>query len=259
MANEKTFSEVLFEEYLDSQGLTTFDYEKDWDGIPTHPDYTVCHDDRILIFDVKEFDYHQYHPGQLVCDNPCDRIRKKIERVRPQFKYFKDKPCCLVLYTHDPFVELHDETTMLGAMYGDFGLTMLFDTRTGSLVPDSKKQAFLTGGKLFRYESSKAQNQTISALVTLRYVHIGSRRYQKLFREARKTGEHISPNNVDFDIDEKRVGVIVWENAYAKIPFPRDLFCGSHDERWGIDGDAIAQTFVGAGILALEDFDKSES
>jgi len=259
MASGKTFSEWLFEEYLDSQGITTFDYEKDWDEIPTHPDYTVYHDGRILVFDVKEFDYREYQPGQLVCDNPCDRIREKINQVRTQFKYFKDKPCCLVLYTHDPFVELHEDTTMLGSMYGDFGFTMLIDTEKGSAIPGSDTQQFLTGGKMFRYESSKPQNQTISALVTLRYVNVGSRRYQKLFREARETGEHISPNNIDFDIDEKRVGVIVWENAYAKIPFPRDLFSGYYDERWGVDGDAIARTFVGAGILALEDSDKSES
>jgi len=247
MANEKTFSDQLFEEYLTSQGLTTFEYEKDWEGIPTHPDYTVYHDDRTLVFDVKEFDYHQYHPGQLVCDNPCDRIREKINQVRNQFKYFKDKPCGLVLYTHDPFAELHDETIMLGAMYGDFGLTMLFDTEKSSLVPDSKRQAFLTGGKMFRCESSKAQNQTISALITLRYVHVGSRRYQRLFRESLKTGERISTNTIDFDIDEKHVGVIVWENVYANLPLPRDIFSGSYDERWGLDGDALAQTFCGRG------------
>jgi hypothetical protein len=82
MANEKTFSDQLFEEYLISQGLTTFEYEKDWEGIPTHPDYTVYHDDRTLVFDVKQFDYHQYYPGQLVCDNPCDRIREKINRAQ---------------------------------------------------------------------------------------------------------------------------------------------------------------------------------
>src|SRR2546421_5962045 len=177
MSDAKTFSEQLFEEYLVSQSLTNFEYEKEWEGIPTHPDYTVYHNGRTYIFDVKEFDHKPLHSGQIVFDNPCTRIRKKIENVRNQFKYFKDKPCCLVLHTHDPLVELHEWTTVLGAMYGDFGVTILFDTEKGSAVPDSTRQAFLTGGKMFRYESSKLQNQTVSALVTLRYVYVGQRRY----------------------------------------------------------------------------------
>ena len=259
MPSEKTFSELLFEEYLVSQGISTFDYEKDWEGIPTHPDYTVYHNGNTFIFDVKEFDYHPLHPGQIVFDNPCDRIREKINKVRTQFKHFKDKPCCLVLYTHDPLVELHEWTTMLGAMYGDFGVTMLFAPEKGSAVPDSTRHAFLTGGKMFRYESSKPQNQTVSALVTLRHVYVGQRRYRKLFRDSLKTGEQISTSDVDFDIDEKLVSVIVWENAFARIPFPREMFAGFYDERWGIDGDVITRIFAGKGIIALEELDESEA
>lgn len=257
MSEAKPFSEQLFEEYLISQGITNFEYEKEWEGIPTHPDYTVHHNCSVYIFDVKEFDYQPLHPGQIVFDNPCTRIRKKIENVRNQFKYFKDKPCCLVLYTHDPLVELHEWTTVLGAMYGDFGVTMLFDPVKGAAVPDSSTQAFLSGGKMFRYESSKPQNQTISALVTLRHIHVGQRRYQKVFRESLHKGEPIA--TIDFDVDEKRLGVIVWENAFAGIPFPRGMFLGPYDERCGVDGDVITRNYAGNGILALEDLDKSES
>ncbi len=255
MSEAKTFSEKLFEEYLVLQDMTSFEFEKEWEGIPTHPDYTVYHNNSTFIFDVKEFDYRPLHPGQIVFDNPCDRIREKINEVRKrkQFKYFKDKPCCLVLYTHDPMVELHEWTTMLGAMYGDFGVTMLFDTENGSAVPDSTRQAFLTDGKMFRYESSKPQNQTISALVTLRYIHVGQRRYRKIFRESLKSVEPMA--DIDFDVDEKRVGVIVWENAHARVPLPRDMFLGSYDVRWGVEGDVITQIFTGKGILELEDLD----
>lgn len=258
MSNKKTFSDLLFENYLASQGMTTFDYEKDWEGIPTHPDYAVYHNDSTFIFDVKEFDYHQYDPGQLVSDNPCDRIRQKIVDVRNQFKYFKDKSCCLVLYTDDPMVELHDWTTMLGAMYGDFGVTLLFNALTGSVVTDSAKQAFISGGKMFPPKSSKPQHTTISALVTLRYVHVGQKRYQKTIRESLKKGGDVFPK-VDFDIDEKHLGVIVWENAFARIPFPRDMFSGSYDERWGLDGDLVTQVFSGEGVLAHRELDETES
>lgn len=259
MSEAKLLSETLFEEYLVSQGMTNFEFEKEWEGIPTHPDYTVYHNDNVYIFDVKEFEFQPLHPGQLISDNPCDRIRQKIHGVRNQFKYFKDKPCCLVLYTYDPMVELHDWTTMLGAMYGDFGVTMLFDTATGSAVPDSTKQAFISGGKMFRPKSSEPQNTTISALVTVRYVHIGQKRYQKIFRESLKTGDNVSPTKIDFDVDEKHLGVIVWENAFARIPFHRDMFSGFYDERWGLEGDVVTQVFSGESILAYRRLDETET
>lgn len=225
MGAEKNVSEQLFEDYLISQGITDFEFEKEWEGIPSHPDYVIYHDRRELIFDVKEFEFHYYPAGSFISDDPYARIREKINYVRNQFKYFKDKPCCLVLYTHDPMVELHDWTTVFGAMYGDFGVTMLFNTETGLAVADSTRQAFLSRGKMFRLESSKPQNTTISALITLRHVHV----------------------------EEKRnLGVIVWENAFANNPFPRDLFCGDYDERWGLDGDFLTRIFAGKAILNHE-------
>jgi hypothetical protein len=217
----KTVSELLFEQYLVSQGITAFEFEKVWPGIPTHPDYTFKHDEIDYVFDVKEFKDEEFVPpaaGAFAIE-PYGRIRAKINRARSQFKYFKDKPCCLVLYTLDPFVRLTEPHVVLSAMYGDLGFTTYWDLTTGSIVPNSTHRAFLHNGKMFRFESRQPQNQTISALITLRHTK------------------------------NAQLGVIVWENHLARIPFPRSVFCGPNDERWGKDGDEIKRLFVGSAMI----------
>lgn len=217
----KTTSEQLFEEYLVSQGITAFEFEKVWPGISSHPDYTIEHNGATYLFDVKEFKDEEFVPpsaGAFAVDR-YTRIRQKINTVRPQFKHFKDKPCCLVLYTLDPFVRLQEPFIVLGAMYGDLGFTTLWDHVTGSQVPGSTQRAFLQNGKMFRSESRQPQNQTISALITLRHARKGV------------------------------LGVIVWENYFARVPFPRTMFCGPYDERWGRDGDQLKRLFSGQRLL----------
>ena len=226
--SEKTISERLFEEYLLSQGINDFEFERLWPGIPTRPDYTIEHNGATYLFDVKEFKDEEFIPpsaGAFAVDR-YKLIREKINKVRPQFKHFKDKPCCLVLYTLDPFVRLQEPFIVLGAMYGDLGFSSLWNRVTGSQVPDSTRRAFLHNGKMFRSESREPQNQTISALITLRQVLKGV------------------------------LGVIVWENHFARVPFPRTIFCGPYDERWGKDGNQLKRLFIGealANIYALHE------
>jgi hypothetical protein len=160
----KTFSEELFEQYLVSQGFEDYEYEKLWDGIPTRPDYSLHVNDVTYIFDVKELD-EQPIPTGLFFRDPYARIREKINSARNQYKYFKDKPCCLVLWSFDPLVDVSDWVCTLGAMYGDFGLSIPLEMEKGSAVDDVSRETFLHNGKMFRLESSQPQNTTISALI----------------------------------------------------------------------------------------------
>lgn len=219
--DDKTVSEQLFEKYLASQGISAFQFEKAWQGIPTHPDYTVEYDGATYIFDVKEFRDEEFVPPDVgvFAVPPYDRIREKINQARSQFKHFKDKPCCLVLYTLDPFVRLLEPHIVMGAMYGDLGFTTLWDLDAGSPVPNSTQRAFLQNGKMFRSESRQPQNRTISALITLRHLSKG------------------------------RLGVMVWENDFARIPFSREMFRGPNDERWGRDGDYRKRIFAGTNVI----------
>jgi hypothetical protein len=45
---------------------------------------------------------------------------------------------------------------------------------------------------------------------------------------------------------------MVWENVYARVPLPRDLFNGPCDERYGLDGGDITRIFCGS---VFEEFD----
>lgn len=226
MQIEKPVSESLFEEYLISQSMTTFEFEKVWEGIPTRPDYTVQHNGAVYLFDVKQFENQTVIPrgGGGFAIERYGRIRQKIDQVRSQLKYFKDKPCCLVLYTLDPFIRLQEPSVVLGAMYGDLGYNTLWDMTAGSPVPDSTRPAFLRNGKMFRSESRRKQNQTISALITLRQI-----------------GRN------------KGLGVIVWENDFARIRFPREIFRGPYDSRWGREGDRVKRVFAGDALLDFEE------
>jgi hypothetical protein len=55
----------------------------------------------------------------------------------------------------------------------------------------------------------------------------------------------------DFDSEERQLGVIVWENAVARIPLSRDLFTGLYDERWGVEGDDQRIVFRGEKLAEL--------
>ena len=60
----------------------------------------------------------------------------------------------------------------------------------------------------------------------------------------------------EFDLNEEYLSAIIWENVFARIPIPRDLFCGPYDERYGADGEIVTRVFAGEGILAYEQLDK---
>jgi hypothetical protein len=219
MTQERTTSESLFEEFLSSRGLIDFEFQKTWVGIPTRPDYTVQYNGVSYLFEVKEFIDKNFIPPSAGAFGvePYGRIREKINQATSQLKHFEDKPCCLVLYSLDPFVRLQEPHIVLGAMYGDLGFTTLWDLKAGSPLPGSTQRAFLKNGKMFRYESRR---QTISALITLRH------------------------------LCEGQLSVIVWENYLATLPFPRELFCGPYDERWGKDGNQLKRIFVGEALIA---------
>jgi hypothetical protein len=256
----RTTGERLFEEYLRSQGITDFEYEKEREGKRKRPDYTVRLD-REYLFDVKDFTYTDV-PACGSYD-PYQRLRSKIGEIREQFREYKDWPCCAVLYNDNAhLVDLNTPMIVQGAMYGDLGITMKFDTRTGSVVEGSEQEEFLSGGKMLlrgmKGGSAEVRNTTISALITLRQVRTGYARLCKDLRDRKgqpgfSLGGWVGAER-DFDHEEEHVGVIVWENAFARIPFPRPLFCGDFDERYGLDGEGnLRRVYEGRGVLEFEE------
>jgi hypothetical protein len=161
----RTPGEILFEQYLESQSLR-FTFEKQHAGKSKRPDYTIEWQGKPIVFDVKDFDPPDKLPTSFGFLDPYTRIREKIEQGREEFKEYKEFCCGLVLHNAgQPFVSLHEPDIVLGAMYGDSGLTFPVDTRTGVGDGSRLKRVFLGRGKMIRPNWAQPQNTTISAII----------------------------------------------------------------------------------------------
>jgi len=209
------------------------------------------------LFEVKEFDAPNardleiYMSGRFYAGEDSIRpIRAKINQAARQFKEFKDRCCCLVLYNPaNPFIHLEDWTDVMGAMEGEVAVTWEYDLKNDRPVEGSEKLAFTEGGKMRDCKTGHPQNTTISAILVLRHVNIGARRSYAKFRSL-PLGTCLS--ETDDDLNERRLGVVVLENRNARISLPRDLFDGPFDERYGPDRDQITRIFAGKGIKEYE-------
>ncbi len=241
-----TLGEKAFEEYLTEQGLS-YEFEKVQSGKQKRPDFTL-HLDVDHFFDVKDCQTDNMSGGYL---DPYRWLREQIEQGRRKFKEFKGSPCAIVMFAAggSDFI-LREPDFALGAMYGDFAIAVPVDTRSGS--PSASEMTFLGGGKMIRPGWSTPQNTTLSALITLRRVPIGQARLSDYVKRVEPDAQ-LWPGSdllkrLDFDITETRLGVMVWENAFATTPLTRDLFNGPFDERWGRHGDVVKRVYLGDGL-----------
>jgi hypothetical protein len=251
---QRTISEELFERYLESQGLT-FEFERPYEGRSRRPDYTVTIAGKDYLFEVKEFEPGDMPLGTSIYD-PYPPIRAKIDAARKKFKEFEGFPCCLVLHNRGAFVMTERHQVMLGAMYGDMGFKIPFDPSLGGMVGNAEV-AFLGRGKMIRPHWKEPENRRISAILTLRHYPLGRRRLSRWWEGIRaqiRAGliDRDAVPEPNFDFTEMGLGVIVWDNAYAEIPLPLDIFHGPYDERWSVVDNDQRMTFRGTGIVAAE-------
>ena len=254
-----TEGEILFQKYLISQGHAgLFEFEQPCPGKKRVVDYTLTHAGKKCLFDVKDFAPDIFPVGEAVgaySFDPYPRIREKIEQGREKFKEYKGLPCGLVLRNTGNFhVSLEDTSIMLGAMYGDAGISIPIGKLAGSAPAVS---TFLGRGKMIRPKWKTPQNTTISALITLRHVNVGQmklsayiKRHPELGRDLEKILQ-LDLAELGIDLEDRQLGVIVWENGFATAPFPRELFQGKYDVRWGIVGDSQQMIFRGEGLTEL--------
>src|SRR6267154_1341564 len=87
----RTVGEKLFEEYLYSQGITDFEYEKERDGKAAKIEYAVTLE-REYLFEVKDFEYTGILDDGYY--DPCQRLREKIGKLSKKFREYKEWPCC---------------------------------------------------------------------------------------------------------------------------------------------------------------------
>ena len=255
----RTPGEVWFEGYLGSQQIP-FEFEKEHPGKKKKPDYAIEWNGKTVLFDVKDFDPPKTVWRGFYTLDPYPAVREKIEQGRDKFKEYKEFCCVLVLYNREnPNVMLESPDIMLGAMYGDSGFTFPFNTKTGAGDASQLRPAFLGRGKMVRPKLPKPQNTTISALVTLGTI---KPHYLLLAEAYGAAGDGCTVQDCQAELERKVPSfntewalprVIVWHNAVARIPFPKDLFCGPYDTHFGVVGngeEGLAQqiTYRGSSL-----------
>lgn len=260
----KTVSEQAFEEYLPRRGLIAR-YEELPDGITKPCDYSLDLGGKTVRFDVKEWDPQPPSRGGYF--DPYVPIRQEIEEGREKFKQYKGRgePCVLVLCHYGRQLIMLDAPTIFGAMRGDLGWVVPFDTRTGVADTNRTEIGFLGGGRMVHQTPSgsvRVQNTTISAIAVLASLDVRSRQlrieYRKRKLAARRpmTMEECSSllEELDQQIESRdpELRVAVYDNPDATVPVPGEFPSGPYDERCGSDGSRFFRTYVGAGLAAIE-------
>ena|SRR5258708_7269732 len=216
--NERTEGERQFERYLNSAHYP-FEFEKSYAGRAKKPDYTVTAS-QVFLADVKDFDPFIPNLGFQQVD-VHSRIREKIQAGYKKFKEYKDFPCCVVLQNNgNPHVSVAEPAIVLGCMYGTVGFQV--PIYIGNGPPPAGNPPAPTPVFTGDAQMTATKNRTISALLSLREVAVGI------------------------------LGVIVWENAHARLPLSRELFRGTYDERFGLEDGYVQRIFCGSGMAELE-------
>ena len=250
--NRKNDGELLFEEYLQSQGLE-FEYEPEIPGTNNKIDYVIEHAGEPVYLEVKQI-YVEPPRGAPVW-NAYPPIRNHI---RDGVKQFKNLPNTInaPVFVAAPgsFIDLSAPHTMLDAMYGDLVFGVPFNTATGEADSTRITSEFQTGlGRMLPH--GRPQNQRISALISLF-------NYYTFPKEANlylQTNDGRSRDARWDDVWSGKAGlseqctpcVTVWENGLVRRPFPDELFRGPMDARWSVSGENQELDFVGHRRRAL--------
>jgi hypothetical protein len=267
---EKTESEILFEQYLQSHGHGHYQFQPEVKGTPRRPDYLLVVGESQIFLEVKQFEpTSEDFKMRGGAYDPYAPIREKIEAGRKKFKDLQDHTCCLVLFNRGrPLVDL-SWRFVYGAMLGRISVRMPFDPVKGQMLEGQAVQGFFgDGGKMHQYRNGKpvqTQNQTISAIIVLDQLPLGRRRFLADTRKKEaELGREFSLEESLSMLDGARgterdwgllqLRTVVCENPYARNPLPRELFTGPFDERYGdahTDGH-ITRIYCGDEIQNLE-------
>ncbi len=267
----KTVSEFLFEEYLQSNGLGYFQFEKELPGTSKKPDYSLSFRGQEILFEVKEFTAtdDDFRPGGRFYD-PYEPIREKINSAGKQFRDTEQYCCCLVLFDKGkPGLDLGPDS-IYAAMIGTPAIRVPFNPATGELDSGSAYPILNPArAKMVRLKDGQPiapQNTTITAIVVIEQMEIGRRRFEieveQLRRDRRdrlgiKEFRRLLQNarGTERDVTLRQLRVVVCENPWGRVVFPREIFRGPYDELYGLDEmskDRIMRLYAGEQIKQLE-------
>jgi protein-tyrosine phosphatase len=229
----RTNGERLFEAYLRSQGITDIRFQGDQPGRKSKPEYIVRIDSIDYLFEIKELKSADLLRAGSA--DPVKLITKKINEGRSLFKGFETWPCSVVLY--------------------DEGLNLVDRESPELMIKATDNET----------AESESNPPILSAVITLRYVEIGQRKLAALHNKLTKDTQGVVAKSVaeseahyaNIDPNERRLGVIVFDNLNAKFPLPRNLFSGLYDERYVREAGIMKRIFAGSELAALQELEQS--
>ena len=248
MAIMRTRGEEVFAEYLDSLGMK-FTYEPSIGQ--SHPDFLVHAPKGDVLCEVKDFELNDEDRAELNAalaghsafgsrEVPFGRIRRRIRRASEKCREFKGRyPCLVVLFDASAMVHLID-LTVLAAMYGNARISMAVDVNGSSEAEPSTVFA-----RESRYLTRDA-NTTVSAVAILEYVTPKQRLLEEALsaqRFADSSDAITAKLKFIYDFSESHPEVfdrvprlLVFQNIFAAMPWPREALNGPHDLLWPAGG-----------------------
>ena len=258
---QQNVSELLFEEYLNEQGLGQPEREPAFPGATKRVDYRLLFSGQVLWFEVKEFaDDPRLLDVGFGSFDPYVGIRKKIGKAADKFRDYDGECCSLVLYNGSiNLVHICTPQLVLGAMLGNVGIRIPMGLQTG-IPTGPAATVFTQGGKLIHPYYKSPQNTTISAVIALERLAVGQREFQVGVAQTEVHEQRRLSYQEFLDLlrrdraahDRSVLRTIVYENPYAATPMTRDVFKGPFDERWGSGDDSIGRIHVGHELARLE-------
>jgi hypothetical protein len=254
MTTTKTHSELLLEEYFVRLKIQ-FQYEPEVPGKKKRPDFLIKHGNAEVWLEVKEFEAPAPMPTSPF--DPLPPIIEKIDQARKKFKEFKSCACGLVLHSCTSVYRNTCLDVVLAAMLGG---NSVCEPLSIDYIEDAPYRFRFFGNSALSHD----RNTTIGAVVILQHWQVNELwvdvRNELLNRQAK--GEKILPG-ADLQLLAERqdepiqvtypntTRCVVLENPHAHIAFPRDLFNGPFDQRWGINGDDYTLLWMGSELHKL--------
>jgi excisionase family DNA binding protein len=258
--NRQNPSEMLFEDYLDQQGLADRDYEPSVAGKKSRIDCRVRWNGQALWFEVTEFGEVDVGGGGAY--DPYIAIRNKIGRAAAQFSEYEGECCSVVLYNDKiNLASVYAPEIVLGAMLGNVSVRVPVDFETGA-ESGPTSTFFSDGGKMVHPHLKTPRNTAVSAVIALEQLGIGGRQFRVMLARKEADENRVLPWSEFHELfqsdlqahTKKILRVLVYENPYAASPLPKEIFNGSFDERWGpvLDQPYIKRLTAGSELLELE-------
>jgi excisionase family DNA binding protein len=253
----QTISELLFEQYLADNGLHA-DHEPVVAGRAARLDYRLMRGGLPFWFEVKEFGESDIGSGGAY--DPYISIRNRIGKAAKQFADYKGESCSIVFYNDRlNLASIYAPEIVLGAMLGNVSVTVPVDLSTGREM-GTPRTGFSEGGKMIEPNLKVPVNTTVSSIIALERLGVGGREF-RVTVAAREAAEERRLSWTEFLQSDREknnrhvLRTMVYENPYAAVPLPRDLFNGQYDERWGpIENEPlIGRIYAGPDLKKLEE------